>query len=166
MVSCSEGLWRGSPIPTPTAPQHPGTPDPLHTPHFCRDLVKATFGKPQAFTKKTQRVRGMATALTERCFGNSPTAAIPCAVFNRELPLRFQMPLHALTQQESHPCKLGLQFAPRIDIFAGLGRFLQRLPSTGLCWWVAAPWYPGAAISCTSPQLKFNSKMSSCPNNT
>lgn len=129
-----------------------------------------TWSRPHSANRRPlQRKRSECEAWplpSQRCFGNSPTAAIPSAVFNRELPLRFQMPLHALTQQESHPCKLGLQFAPRTDIFAGLGRFLQRLPSTGLCWWVAAPWYPGAATSFTSPQLKFNSKKSSCSNNT
>lgn len=108
LVSCSEGLWRGSPIPTPTAPWHPGTQGPLQTPHSCRDLVKAMFSKTQALQRNC-RLGGTASVLTERCFGNSPTAAFLGAVFNRELlPLSFQMPFHALTQQEVPALLTGL----------------------------------------------------------
>lgn len=87
MVPCSQGLWRDSPIPTPTAPQDPETPDPLHTPHSCRDLVKATTGKTQAFTKKLQ------SAWHSHC----PHREVfweftPGAVFNRQLPLPSASP--------------------------------------------------------------------------
>lgn len=123
-------------------PQHPSIQGPQIL--FTLLTPPGSWSKPRVAEprplQRNCRARGMATALTERCFGNSPTAAIPGAVFNREQPL--------LPNAMPYPDPAGVPL-----LLAGLSVCSQDIH---LCrtwqvptetaqhwapWWVAAPLY-------------------------
>lgn len=80
---CPFGVEAPAPLSQHPSIQGPQTLFTLLTPAGI--WSKPHLAKPRPLQSNC-RVQGTATALTERCLGNSPTAATPGAVFNRELP--------------------------------------------------------------------------------